>query len=261
MLKLENVSKVYYGKSHVSSSEDNNDSRLFLERVVLNNLNLSIGEGEFITIVGRSGCEKSTLLNIVSGVDRSYIGVIQIDGKPISQSTNTDRIVIFQEAALFPWLTVYENVEFGLKVAKLPKNKRRDIVMHYIDLVQLTNFANTFIHQLSGGMKQRVAIARALVLDPKILLMDEPFAALDIQTRTILYNQLLQIHQRTNKTILFVTPNINEAVALGDRVIVMSPLLAIIRKEFTVDLPRPRQLDHPLINSITKEIIEETKDL
>lgn len=238
MLKLENVSKVYYGKSHVSSSEDNNDSRLFLERVVLNNLNLSIGEGEFITIVGRSGCEKSTLLNIVSGVDRSYIGVIQIDGKPISQSTNTDRIVIFQEAALFPWLIVYENVEFGLKVAKLPKNKRRDIVMHYIDLVQLTNFANTFIHQLSGGMKQRVAIARALVLDPKILLMDEPFAALDIQTRTILYNQLLQIHQRTNKTILFVTPNINEAVALGDRVIVMSPLLANIRKEFTVDLPR-----------------------
>lgn len=124
------------------------------------------------------------------------------------QSTNTDRIVIFQEAALFPWLTVYENVEFGLRVAKLPKNKRRDIVMHYIDLVQLTNFANTFIHQLSGGMKQRVAIARALVLDPKILLMDEPFAALDIQTRTILYNQLLQIHQRTNKTILFVTHNI-----------------------------------------------------
>lgn len=261
MLKLENVSKVYYGKSHVSSSEDNNDSRLFLERVVLNNLNLSIGEGEFITIVGRSGCGKSTLLNIVSGVDRSYIGVIQIDGKPISQSTNTDRIVIFQEAALFPWLTVYGNVEFGLKVAKLPENKRRDIVMHYIDLVQLTNFANTFIHQLSGGMKQRVAIARTLVLDPKILLMDEPFAALDIQTRTILYNQLLQIHQRTNKTILFVTHNINEAVALGDRVIVMSPLLANIRKEFTVDLPRPRQLDHPLINSITKEIIEESKDL
>lgn len=120
MLKLENVSKVYYGESHISSN-DNNDSRLFLEHVVLNNLNLSIGEGEFITIVGGSGCGKSTLLNIVSGVDRSYIGVIQIDGKPISQSTNTDRIVIFQEAALFPWLTVYENVEFGLKVQSCPK--------------------------------------------------------------------------------------------------------------------------------------------
>jgi NitT/TauT family transport system ATP-binding protein len=132
--------------------------------------------------------------------------------------------------------------------------------MHYIDLVQLANFANTFIHQLSGGMKQRVAIARALVLDPKILLMDEPFAALDIQTRMILYNQLLQIHQRTNK-ILFVTHNINEAIALGDKVIVMSPILANIWKEFTVDLPRPRQLDHSLINSITKGIIEESRDL
>jgi len=132
--------------------------------------------------------------------------------------------------------------------------------MHYIDLVQLANFANTFIHQLSGGMKQRVAIARALVLDPKILLMDEPFAALDIQTRMILYNQLLQIHQRTNK-ILFVTHNINEAIALGDKVIVMSPLLANIWKEFRVDLPRPRQLDHSLINSITKGIIEESRDL
>ena len=132
--------------------------------------------------------------------------------------------------------------------------------MHYIDLVQLANFANTFIHQLSGGMKQRVAIARALVLDPKILLMDEPFAALDIQTRMILYNQLLQIHQRTNK-ILFITHNINEAIALGDKVIVMSPLLANIWKEFTVDLPRPRQLDHSLINSITKGIIEESRDL
>lgn len=236
MLKLENVSKVYYGKSHVGR-DDNNDSRLFLEHVVLNNLNLSIGEGEFITIVGRSGCGKSTLFNIVSGVDRSYIGVIQIDGKP--QSTNIDRIIIFQEAVLFPWLTVYENVEFGLKAAKLPKNKRRDIVMHYIELVQLTNFANTFIHWLSGGMKQKVAIARALVLDPKILLMDEPFAALDIQTRTILYNQLLQTYERTNKTILFVTHNINEAVALGDRVIVMYPLLANVWKEFTVDLPSP----------------------
>src|SRR5215212_2426191 len=258
MLKLENVSKVYYGKNHVGI-DDNNDSRLFLEHVVLNNLNLSIGEGEFITIVGRSGCGKSTLFNIVSGVDRSYIGVIQIDGKP--QSTNIDRIIIFQEAVLFPWLTVYENVEFGLKAAKLPKNKRRDIVMHYIELVQLTNFANTFIHWLSGGMKQKVAIARALVLDPKILLMDEPFAALDIQTRTILYNQLLQTYERTNKTILFVTHNINEAVALGDRVIVMSPKLANIKKEFTVDIPRPRKIDHPLIDSITKEIVAESEEL
>jgi NitT/TauT family transport system ATP-binding protein len=128
-------------------------------------------------------------------------------------------------------------------------------------LVRLTDFANAFLHQLSGGVKQRVAIARALALNPKILLMDEPFVALDIQTKEMLYNQLLHIHQETTKTILFVTHNINEAVALGDRVIVMSPRLANIRKEFVVDLPRPRQLDDPLVNSLTKEIIEESRDL
>jgi NitT/TauT family transport system ATP-binding protein len=231
------------------------------EHTVLNSLNLDIREGEFITIVGPSGCGKSTLLKLVSGIDTSYKGDIQIDGEPISQSADPDRIVIFQECALFPWLTVYENVEFGLRVAKLPKDKREEIVMYYIKLVRLTDFANVFLHQLSGGMKQRVAIARALALNPKILLMDEPFAALDIQTKKMLYNQLLHIHQETTKTILFVTHNINEAVALGDRVIVMSPRLANIRKEFEVDLPRPRQLDDPLVNSLTKEIIEESREL
>ena len=128
-------------------------------------------------------------------------------------------------------------------------------------MVQLSNFTNAFIHQLSGGMKQRVAIARALALNPKILLMDEPFAALDVQTRKMLYTEVLKIHQETNKTILFVTHNINEAVALGDRVIVMSPKLKNIKKEFIVDIPRPRKIDHPLIDSITKEIISESEDL
>jgi sulfonate transport system ATP-binding protein len=259
VLRLENVSKVYYGNGN--SNKSNSKNKTLSQHTVLNNLSIDVREGEFITIVGPSGCGKSTLLNIVSGIDTSYKGDIQIDGKPISQSINTDRIVIFQEGALFPWLTVYENVEFGLKVAKLPKDKRRKIVMHYIQLVQLTNFANAFLHQLSGGMKQRVAIARALALNPKILLMDEPSVALDIQTKKKLYNQLLQIHQETTKTILFVTHNINEAVVLGDRVIVMSPRLANIRKEFVVDLPRPRQLDDPLVNSITKEIIEESREL
>ena len=133
--------------------------------------------------------------------------------------------------------------------------------MHYINMVQLTSFAHAFVHQLSGGMKQRVAIARALVLNPKILLMDEPFAALDVQTRRMLYDQLVIIHEKTNKTILFVTHNINEAVALGDRAIVISPKIAGIKKEFKIDLPRPRQLDHPLINSITNAIIEESKEM
>ena len=250
LLKLNNISKVYQG----GNGNNNDKSQSLLEHTVLDNLSLEIGEREFITIVGPSGCGKSTLLNIIAGIDASYEGKILIDGQPLSKSTSTDIIVIFQEGALFPWLTVYENVEFGLKVSNFSKNKRKDIVTHYLDMVQLRNFANAFIHQLSGGMKQRVAIARALALNPKILLMDEPFAALDIQTRKMLYDQILQIHQKTNKTILFVTHNIHEAVVLGDRVVVMSPRLADIEKEFIVDLPRPRQLDHPLVSSITSVI-------
>src|SRR4051812_12939187 len=253
MLRLRNIHKEY-------NSQDNGN-QLLLNNVILNNLNLHIKEGEFVTIVGPSGCGKSTLLNILAGMDTSYNGEIYIDSKPIKESPYSDRIVVFQEGALFPWLTVYQNIEFGLKIAKISKDKRRQIILHFIDLVQLSNFTTAFIHQLSGGMKQRVAIARALALNPKILLMDEPFAALDVQTRKMLYTEVLKIHQQTNKTILFVTHNINEAVALGDRVIAMSPKLKNIKKEFIVDIPRPRKIDHPLIESITKEIVAESEDL
>jgi NitT/TauT family transport system ATP-binding protein len=213
MLKLRNVSKVYHGRNDSNNTNNNNNARrrFLLNHIVLDKFNLDIKEGEFVIIVGPSGCDKSTLLNIVAGVDSVYNGEILIDGKPISTSTKTDRVIIFQEDALFPWHTVDENIDFGLKIAGLPKNKRREIVIHYIDIVQLTNFACAFVHQLSGGMKQRVAIARALALNSKILLMDEPFAALYVQTRRILYYQLLDIHQETNKTILFVTHNIKEA--------------------------------------------------
>jgi len=260
LLKIsKNISKIYHGSK--TNEGNRGSSTVLLEHVVLDNLDLRVMAGEFVTIVGPSGCGKSTLLNILAGIDTLYTGKILIDGAPIEKSPDIDRIIIFQEGALFPWLTVYENIEFGLKIAKLSKEKRREIVMHYIDMVQLTNFAHAFVHQLSGGMKQRVAIARALVLNPKILLMDEPFAALDVQTRRMLYDQLVQIHEKTNKTILFVTHNINEAVALGDRAIVMSPKIAGIKKEFVIDLPRPRQLDHPLINSITNEIMKESKDM
>jgi NitT/TauT family transport system ATP-binding protein len=252
MLSLKNIHKEY--------DKDDGDGSLS-SHVILNNLNLDIKQGEFVTIVGPSGCGKSTLLNLVAGLDAFYTGEILIDNKPIHKTPFTDRVVVFQEGALFPWLTVYKNIEFGLKISKIPKTERRESVMRHIDMVQLTNFSNAFIHQLSGGMKQRVAIARALALNPKILLMDEPFAALDVHTRRMLYNQLLNIHQKTNKTILFVTHNINEAVALGDRVIVMSPKLANIRKEFIVDIPRPRRIDHPLVDSITKEIMTESEDL
>jgi NitT/TauT family transport system ATP-binding protein len=252
MLRLKNVNKEY---------SNDNRNKTVKNHVILNNVNLDIREGEFVTIVGPSGCGKSTLLNILGGMDPFFKGEIQIDSKPIHESPYTDRIVVFQEGALFPWLTVYQNIEFGLKVAKVSKTQRRKTIMRYIDMVQLTDFTHAFIHQLSGGMKQRVAIARALALNPKILLMDEPFAALDIQTRKMLYNELLKIHQQTNKTIIFVTHNINEAVVLGDRVIIMSPKLANIKKEFIVDIPRPRKIDHPLIESITKEIVAESADL
>src|SRR3954449_2867720 len=252
MLRLRNIYKEYY---------QDNGNQLLLNHVILNNLNLDVKEGEFVTIVGPSGCGKSTLLNILAGMDTSYNGEIYIDSKPIKESPYSDRIVVFQEGALFPWLTVYQNVEFGLKIAKIPKDKRRKTILHFIDLVQLSNFTNAFIHQLSGGMKQRVAIPVVLALMPKILLMDEPFAALDVQTRKMLYKEVLKIHQETNKTVLFVTHNINEAVALGDRVIVMSPKLKNIKKEFIVDIPRPRKIDHPLIESITKEIVAESEDL
>ena len=252
MLRLKNIYKEY---------NQDNGNHLLLYHIILNKLNLDVKEGEFVTIVGPSGCGKSTLLNILAGMDTSFKGEILVDSKPIQESSYTDRVVVFQEGALFPWLTVYQNIEFGLKIAKIPKDKRRKTIMHFIDLVQLTNFTNAFIHQLSGGMKQRVAIARALALNPKILLMDEPFAALDVQTRKMLYTEVLKIHQETSKTILFVTHNINEAVALGDRVIVMSPKLANIKKEFIVNIPRPRKIDHPLIESITKEIVAESEDL
>ncbi len=252
MLSLKNVYKEYY------SSTKNNIS---VKHVVLNKINLDIEEGEFITIVGPSGCGKSTLLNILGGMDQFFKGDIKIDSKPIAETPYNDRIVVFQEGALFPWLTVYQNIEFGLKIAKMPKDQRKKIITDYINMVQLSNFTNAFIHQLSGGMKQRVAIARALSLNPKILLMDEPFAALDVQTRKMLYTELLKIHQETNKTILFVTHNISEAVSLGDRVIVMSPKLKNIKKEFIVDIARPRKINHPLIESITKEIVAESADL
>jgi NitT/TauT family transport system ATP-binding protein len=258
ILQIKNVSKVYYGNGGGDSV-----AAVYNKHVVLNNVNIGVKDGEFVTIVGPSGCGKSTLLNIVAGIDRTHSGEITIYGQStdsITTDVDRNRIMIFQEAALFPWLTVRENVEFGLKIANVSKDKRNEIAMHYIEMVQLSDFADAYIHQLSGGMKQRVAIARALALNPKILLMDEPFAALDVRTRQLLQEQLLQIHQSTKKTILFVTHNITEAVALGDRVILMSPNHENIKKEFRINLRHPRQLNHPIVDAITKEILQESKD-
>lgn len=223
---------------------------------VLDRINLDIREGEFVTIVGPSGCGKSTLLNIISGLDSPDSGSILMDGDA-KRSTDANRIVIFQEGALFPWLSVLDNVEFGLKLANVPKEKRRETANYFINMVQLSKFADSYVYQLSGGMKQRVAIARALALDPKILLMDEPFAALDVQTRDMLHAELLKIHKATGKTMLFVTHNINEAILLGTRVIVLSPALGNIKREFIIDTPRPRDVDSPEMAAVKRQVLKE----
>ena len=227
--------------------------------VVLNRVSIDIKDGEFVTIVGPSGCGKSTLLNIIAGLDSPDYGNILVKGEH-KTSTDPGRLVIFQEGALFPWLSVLENVEFGLKLGGVPKSEQRQAAMRFIDIVQLSRFADSYIYQLSGGMKQRVAIARALAMNPVILLMDEPFAALDVQTREMLHNQLLQIYERTKKTILFVTHNINEALALGTRLIVLSPRLGSIKREFSINLPSPRDIDSPEITLIKRQILKELEE-
>jgi NitT/TauT family transport system ATP-binding protein len=224
--------------------------------VVLNGVSMDIKEGEFVTILGPSGCGKSTLLNIIAGLDSPDSGSIAVRGEH-KTGTGPDRIVIFQEGALFPWLTVVENIEFGLKLAGVSKEKRRQEAGRLIDMVQLSKFADSYTHQLSGGMKQRVAIARALAMNPGVLLMDEPFAALDVQTRDMLHSELLQIHKATKKTILFVTHNINEALLLGDRVIVLSAAAGGVAKEFSIQVPRPRDIGSPEIAAVKRQILKE----
>ncbi|HET6458361.1 MAG TPA: ABC transporter ATP-binding protein, partial [Nitrosopumilaceae archaeon] len=187
--------------------------------LALDGINLNVDEGDFVCIVGPSGCGKSTFLNIVAGLEKPDSGEILLNGNQVTTS-GPDRTMVFQEGALFPWLKVIDNVEFGLKMAGIPKDKRRQISERYLDMMQLTKFADSYTYQLSTGMKQRVAIARALAMDPEILLMDEPFAALDSQTRDLLLVELQLIWERTKKTIIFVTHNISESVILGNRVVV-----------------------------------------
>ncbi len=209
----------------------------------LENINLKIDEGEFVCLVGPSGCGKSTLLNLVAGLDKPSSGEILIDDELVS-GPGRDRMVMFQEHALFPWLDVFNNVLFGLKLKpNLTDAERKEVAKFYIHLVGLEKFSKAAIHELSGGMRQRVALARALAPNPRILLMDETFGALDALTREQLYGELQTIWQKRRKTILFVTHNIREAVCLGDRVILFSPHPGRIVQEFKIDLPRPRDIN------------------
>ena len=211
--------------------------------LALDQVSLNVAEAEFICIVGASGCGKSTLLNIIAGLEKPDSGTVSADGKPVT-GPGRERLVMFQEAALFPWLDVLGNVLFGLKLKpNLTKKDRLDVARYYLELVELTRFERANIHELSGGMKQRVALARALAPNPRVLLMDEPFAALDALTREQLYGDLQRIWKARRKTIVFVTHNVREAVCLGDRVLLFSPHPGRVQEEFVIELPRPRDLN------------------
>jgi len=222
--------------------------------LALDNINLEVRPGEFLCIVGPSGCGKSTLLHLIAGLCPQTSGKILVDGKPVN-GPGTDRILIFQELGLFPWLTVGGNVEFGMKMKNLPKAEREERAQYYLRLVHLLNFRDSYIHQLSGGMRQRVALARALATEPDVLLMDEPFAALDAQTRDLLHDELERIWAETNRTIIFVTHNVREAVRLGDRVALMTFRPGRVKQEFSVNLPRPRQMEQPDVARTAGEIL------
>jgi NitT/TauT family transport system ATP-binding protein len=209
----------------------------------LDRVSLTVREGEFVCLVGPSGCGKSTLLNIIAGLEQPDAGRVHADGRRIADA-GRDRMMMFQESALFPWLDVLGNVLFGLRLKPgLNRHERREVAEFYLRLVGLEKFKQANIHELSGGMKQRVALARALAPNPRVLLMDEPFAALDALTREQLYGDLQRIWQERRKTIVFVTHNVREAACLGDRVILFSPHPGRVQEQFAIDLPRPRDIN------------------
>jgi NitT/TauT family transport system ATP-binding protein len=232
-LKLANVSKTYSnGTQSVSALEP---------------VNLEIREGEFVVFFGPSGCGKSTLLNIIAGFETVSDGEITLDGEPV-EGPHHDRLMMFQEHGLFPWLNVIQNVMYGLKRQfRFKPRARRARARQFLQMVQIADFESARVHELSGGMKQRVALARALAPDPKALLVDEPFGALDALTRAKLYGDLQEIHQRTRKTIILVTHDPREAACLGDRVLVFSGRPGRVKADITITLPRPRDISAPVV--------------
>jgi NitT/TauT family transport system ATP-binding protein len=225
----------------------------------LDNVSLQVREGEFVCLVGPSGCGKSTLLNIIAGLEMPNSGQVLADGKPVT-GPGRERMMMFQESALFPWLNVTDNLMFGLKLKpNLTNKERREVAAYYLHLVGLEKFAEANIHELSGGMKQRVALARALAPNPRVLLMDEPFGALDALTREQLYGDIQRIWQERKKTIVFVTHNVREAACLGDRVALFSPHPGRIQEQYTIDLPRPRDINSVDLAKYSTEITRALK--
>ncbi|GGE26015.1 ABC transporter ATP-binding protein [Pullulanibacillus camelliae] len=230
-INIRNLSKIYQGRHG--------------EVVALNDVNLEIQANEFICVVGPSGCGKSTLLNIIAGLENKTSGSVMADNAEIIKP-GKERGVVFQQYALFPWKTVLKNVEFGLKLNGVGKQQRREKAMEYLDLVGLTEFANAYPKELSGGMRQRVAIARAFTAEPDILLMDEPFGALDAQTRAQLQEELLHIWDTKKKTCFFITHDVDEAVLLAQKVVIMSARPGRIKEIIDVDIPYPRNQETKL---------------
>jgi len=237
------------------SYQSNHGSRL----VALDDINLKVRPGEFVCVVGPSGCGKSTLLHLIAGLHSPTSGSVLVDDKLVD-GPGTDRILIFQELGLFPWLTVGANVEFGMKMKGISKAERREKTQYYLRLVHLSQFKDSYTHQLSGGMRQRVALARALATEPDVLLMDEPFAALDAQTRDLLHDELERIWAETGRTIIFVTHNVREAVRLGDRVVLFTFRPGRVKREIAIDLPRPRQLEDVTVAKAAREILDDLRE-
>lgn len=226
------------------------------KKETLQDISLEVQKGEFICIVGPSGCGKSTLLNLVAGLDTPSSGEILLDGQPVT-GPGADRVVMFQEAALYPWLNVIENVRFGLEAAGYPKQKQMEIAEKYLKMVRLWQYKDYPIHQISGGMKQRTALARALALDSKLLLMDEPFSALDKQTINILRAELEEIWEKTQKTILYVTHSVEEAIYFADRVVVMAENPGQIKEIIPIRFARPRDIEAREFTALRRGILKQ----
>ena len=244
-IRFEHVSKIF-------TIRDENSKKGKKEFTAVKDIDFVVNEGEFITLVGPSGCGKSTLLDLLGGLTKPTHGRILIDGKEIT-GPGLDRGTVFQQYALFPWKTAQGNIEFGLEAKGVVKKERKEQADYYLDLVGLKKFADRYPHELSGGMKQRVAIARSLAFNPDVLLMDEPFAALDAQTRETLQSELLRIWEKTGKTIIFITHGIDEAVYLGQRVVVLSPNPGSVKK--IVEIPLKNRLEDADLHS-TPEFVK-----
>jgi NitT/TauT family transport system ATP-binding protein len=241
-IELNNVRKVF--------RKDNN------ETVAIEDFSMIIKKEELVSILGPSGCGKTTILRMIAGLVEPTSGEVLVDGVKVTEP-GSDRGMVFQDFALFPWRSVRKNVEFGLEIGKIPREERNKRVDRYLELVGLTDFADSRIHELSGGMKQRVGLARAMVNNPKVILMDEPFGALDAQTRNLMQAGLVRILEKTDQTIVFVTHSVDEAVFLSDRIIIMTKRPGRIKEIIDIPWPRPRDRASPEFTALRKRILTE----